>query len=119
MLACKTNTICFQTGNSKIAVQYARTGSHHSLKKPLGQPRCPKDGSLRFCIDYHTLNSVSKTETFLLPRIDDLLDQLMNVKYFSTLDLAAGYWQVQMHPDSCRIYYSSRTVQIHGHAIWP
>ena len=59
-----------------------------------------KDGSLRFCIDYRNLNLVTKSDTFPLPRIDDLLDQLGNAKYFSTLDLSAGYWQVQMHPDS-------------------
>lgn len=38
---------------------------------------------------------------FPLPRMDDLLDQLGQSKYFSTLDLASGYWQVKMHPDSC------------------
>ena len=59
-----------------------------------------KDGSLCFCIDYRSLNSVTKSDTFPLPRIDDLLDQLGKAKYFSTLDLAAGYWQVQLHPDS-------------------
>ena len=59
-----------------------------------------KDGTLRFCIDYRELNSVTKADTFPLPRIDDLLDQLNRAKYFSTLDLAAGYWQVQVHPQS-------------------
>ena len=35
-----------------------------------------------------------------MPRIDDLLDQLRKSKFFTTLDLAAGYWQVQMHASS-------------------
>ena len=50
------------------------------------------DGSLRFYIDYRNLNSVTKSDTFPLPRVDDMLDQLGKSKFFSTLDLAAGYW---------------------------
>ena len=59
-----------------------------------------KDGTLRICVDYRHLNSVTKADTFPLPRIDDLLDQLGSAKYFTTLDLAAGYWQIRVADDS-------------------
>ena len=59
-----------------------------------------KDGTHRFCVDYRGLNSVTKIDTFPLPRIDDLLDQLGGSKFFSTLDLASGFWQIRVHPDS-------------------
>lgn len=57
-----------------------------------------RDGTHRFCIDYRGLNSVTKLDSFPLPRIEDLLDQLGRSKYFSTIDLASGFWQIQMHP---------------------
>ena len=59
-----------------------------------------KDGTLRFCIDYRKLNELTKADTFPLPKIDDLLDQLGKSKYFSTLDLKSGYWQIKVHPAS-------------------
>ena len=59
-----------------------------------------RDGTLRFCVDYRILNSVTKPDVFPLPRINDLLDQLGKSKYYSTLDLASGYWQIRVHADS-------------------
>ena len=59
-----------------------------------------KDGNLRFCVDYRQLNAVTKLDPFPIPRIDDLLDQLGKSCYFSTLDLAAGFWQIKVAEDS-------------------
>jgi RNase H-like domain found in reverse transcriptase/Reverse transcriptase (RNA-dependent DNA polymerase)/Aspartyl protease/Zinc knuckle len=53
----------------------------------------------RICIDYRKLNTVTKKDNYPLPRIDDLLDMLKNSSWYTSLDLASGYWQVEMNPE--------------------
>ena len=57
-----------------------------------------KDGSLRMCIDYRSLNEVTIKNKYPLPRIDDLFDQLQGDKYFSKIDLRSGYYQLKIRP---------------------
>ena len=55
-----------------------------------------KNGELRVCIDYRKLNSITKKDSFPMPRIDETLDKLYGKKFFTTLDLASGYYQIEL-----------------------
>ena len=59
-----------------------------------------KDGGLKLCIDLRKLNNRTIRDGYALPRIDDTLDCLHGAKWFSTLDLKSGYWQVELEEEA-------------------
>ena len=62
-----------------------------------------KDGRLRFCIDLRKLNNRTVKDAYSLPKIESVVDSLIGAQIFSTLDLKAGYWQVEM-AEECKAY---------------
>jgi hypothetical protein len=57
------------------------------------------DGSIPVCVDYRRLNAVTKPDMYPLPRMDDLLNAIGPIGCISTLDLQAGYWQIQIRSE--------------------
>ena len=58
-----------------------------------------KNGNLRMCIDYRSLNQQTVKNRYPLPRIDDLFDQLQGAQVFSSIDLQSAYYQVRLKPE--------------------
>ena len=51
-------------------------------------------GAWCFCVDYRKLNNIVHKDASPLPHIEDSLTSLTKAEWYSTLDLASGYWQV-------------------------
>uniref|UniRef100_A0A3B1J0P6 Gypsy retrotransposon integrase-like protein 1 n=1 Tax=Astyanax mexicanus TaxID=7994 RepID=A0A3B1J0P6_ASTMX len=77
------------------------------LENGLAKPSCspwsspcilvPKpDGTFRLCTDYRRVNSVTISDSYPLPRIDDCVDSVGSAQFVSKLDLLKGYWQVPL-----------------------
>lgn len=76
-----------------------QTGIIKESRSPYASPIViarKKNGSVRMCVDYRTLNSRTVPDQYTTPRIDDALDSLSGSKWFSVLDLRSGYYQIAM-----------------------
>lgn len=57
----------------------------------------PKSGGkFRFCTDYRKVNSITKPDSYPLPRMDDCIDRVGAAKFVTKLDLLKGYWQIPL-----------------------
>jgi len=78
-----------------------RKGFIRPSASPWGSPVlfvAKRDGTIRLCIDYRSLNEVTIKNKYPLPKIEDLFDQLSGAKVFSKIDLRSGYYQLKIRP---------------------
>ena len=61
-----------------------------------------RDGTYRFACDYRLLNARAEKQSYPIPRLEDVCDLIGEAKpqYFSVLDLASGFWQIRMDPET-------------------
>jgi hypothetical protein len=85
----------------KKLTELEEAGYIHSSSSPWGASVLfvqKKDGSQRTCVDYRSLNDVIVKNKYLLPRIEDLFDQMRGTRVFSNIDLRSGYHQMKIRP---------------------
>jgi hypothetical protein len=70
-----------------------------------------KNGQPRFCLDSRKLNAVTKRDAYNLPYVSEILDNLRDAKYLSSIDLSKAFWQIPIEPsdrDKTAFYVPSR-----------
>ena len=69
--------------------------SHNQCASPILIVK-KKDVTNRFVINYWRLNTITKKDSYLLPRIDNAIDKLGGAQFFSAIDLISRYWQINL-----------------------
>ena len=90
-------------GIQEFLAKYLEAGVIQPSQSPWSAPLVltrKQNGSWRICTDYRLLNSITKKDAYPLPRIDDSYLQLQGARYFTSLDLQNGYWQIPLTGDA-------------------
>ena len=66
-------------------------------------PVLKKDGGIRLVVDYRALNNHTMKVANPFPKMKDILAELKRKKYFTTIDLNMGYYQVPMSSESIEL----------------
>jgi Reverse transcriptase (RNA-dependent DNA polymerase). len=72
-----------------------------------------KTGGYRMCVDYRALNENTIPQRYPLPLIQDQIARLRGAKFFTSLDMASGFHQIPVHPESIE-----KTAFITFHGVW-
>ncbi|KYO49112.1 hypothetical protein Y1Q_0010251 [Alligator mississippiensis] len=71
---------------------------HNDWRSPIMAVLKP-DGKICLCVDFQKVNAVAKFDAYRMPRVDELIENIGQACYISTLDLTKGYWQVPVAPE--------------------
>ena len=76
-----------------------------------------KDGGPRFCVDYRKLNKIMVADRWPMPFVDEIIESLNGSKFFTSIDLISGYWQIRMdetckHKTTFRCRYGIFTFEV-------
>jgi len=91
--------ISAREAEDNILDEMLKTGVIEPSNSPWSSPVClvkKRDETYRFCIDYRRVNDVTKKDAHPLPDSKDALDSLKGARYYATVDLLNGYWQLPM-----------------------
>ena len=72
-------------------------------KGPWSSPIVPvpkPDGTIRICVDYRKLNSITIKDPYYMVTLEEILDRVGNSGVMSKIDLSKGYYQIEVHPES-------------------
>ncbi|XP_037794548.1 uncharacterized protein LOC119589944 isoform X2 [Penaeus monodon] len=72
-----------------------------------------RDGSHRFCVDFRRINAVTTSDSYPLPRMEELIDTLGKSKIFTVLDARSAYWSIELTPSD-----RPKTAFSDGAALW-